>query len=384
MIGKITKGASFYGVVNYLESKVKQGVGLLLSTNLFGNSIAEKAGELETVSTLRPRLSKPVFHVSLNLPPGESLTDDTFREIADKYMNKMGFDDNQYLVYRHHDQEHSHIHIVCNRVKYSGELTSDQHDFRRSELIMREFEKEYGLFVVHDSQLAIDKPFSKKQYEKYQRTGEIPAQMQLQQIIKNALKNKPSIHQFIEEIQRNGVEIKLHHNKEKIFGISYALDGVAFKGSKLGRGYTWGKLKNQINYDEKRHLNICRAASHRGAQQDTGTTSRTLTGSEYLQYSAAQGGHSADIIKPPSTDYRPSGTGFEIEKDLSQLGRNAQYEQENSHGPAKNKPKEYIPIFPSGIIGGSTQQLSDLDSDDEAIKKKKRRKGKKRKKSMGF
>ena len=75
MIGKITKGASFYGVINYLENKVKKGVGTLLSTNLYGSTTAEKANEMEIISSLRPGLSKTVYHVSINLPPGEILTE---------------------------------------------------------------------------------------------------------------------------------------------------------------------------------------------------------------------------------------------------------------------------------------------------------------------
>jgi hypothetical protein len=32
-------------------------------------------------------------------------------------------------------------------------------------------------------------------------------------------------------------------NKQKVFGISYELDGSSFKGSNIVRGYTWLKIQ---------------------------------------------------------------------------------------------------------------------------------------------
>src|SRR5690554_3674680 len=116
MIGKISKGQSFAGVLRYLENKVNQGVGTRIDSNMYGTSEKQLVKEFEIMASQRPNLGKPVFHASLNLAPEENLTDKQFISMAQKYMDEMGFSNNQFVVYRHFDREHDHIHIIANRV----------------------------------------------------------------------------------------------------------------------------------------------------------------------------------------------------------------------------------------------------------------------------
>ena len=51
-----------------------------------------------------------------------TLTDERMRELAAAYMECMGIADTQYIVARHNDTEHPHLHIIYNRVKYAGRL----------------------------------------------------------------------------------------------------------------------------------------------------------------------------------------------------------------------------------------------------------------------
>jgi hypothetical protein len=47
-------------------------------------------------------------------------------EVAQEYLRKMGLDRHQYIVVRHKDQKHKHLHIVANRVGFHGEVASDK------------------------------------------------------------------------------------------------------------------------------------------------------------------------------------------------------------------------------------------------------------------
>ena len=88
---------------------------------------------------------KPVLHISLNPDPKDVLTDEQLSEIAQEYMNKMGYGDQPFIVYKHEDIERRHIHIVSLRVDEDGKKISDRFEHRRSMDACRELEQKYGL-----------------------------------------------------------------------------------------------------------------------------------------------------------------------------------------------------------------------------------------------
>ena len=92
--------------------------GILLDTNMAGENPRELAQEFGAIRELRPGLGKAVFHASLSAAPGEQLSDEQWREIGQEYLAGMGFTDNQYVISRHTDTEHEHIHILANRIGY--------------------------------------------------------------------------------------------------------------------------------------------------------------------------------------------------------------------------------------------------------------------------
>lgn len=254
MIAKQIKGSSFYGVLKYMDDKVKKDVGKLLHTNMYGQKPVELNKEFELVRSLRPTLKKVVYHASLNLSPGENLTDIQFLDIANRYLNDMGFDNNQFIVYRHYDREHSHIHIIANRVKYDGEVVSDSQDYKRSELIIRSIEKDYCLQQVEESQKSERKALSKGMVEYARKTGEAPLKLQLQEIIDKAIEGKPNIDEFEKKLIENGVGTRFYTNSKGLYGMSFTIDGFSFKASSLGKKYQFKNFKNLIDYDNKRDI----------------------------------------------------------------------------------------------------------------------------------
>ena len=78
-----------------------------------------------------------MLHVSLSAAPGEHLTDAQWIAIGQRYLRGMGLDYNQYLITRHDDTEHEHVHLLVNRIRFDGTVTSDSHDYRRHEILAR-------------------------------------------------------------------------------------------------------------------------------------------------------------------------------------------------------------------------------------------------------
>ena len=65
-------------------------------------------------------------------------------------MERMGFKDNQYVLVRHADTGHDHVHLVMNRVSMTGDLVSTRFDYRRQEIALDQIEREQGLTRTHE------------------------------------------------------------------------------------------------------------------------------------------------------------------------------------------------------------------------------------------
>ena len=67
-------------------------------------------------------------------------------------MERIGFGNQPYLVYQHHDAGHPHIHIVSIKVREDGSRVDTQNIGRnQSEKARKEIEKEFGLLKAEDS-----------------------------------------------------------------------------------------------------------------------------------------------------------------------------------------------------------------------------------------
>lgn len=243
MIAKAVKGKGFRGALEY---DLREQKGHLLDTNMAGDTPRSLAQEFGSIRALRPNLTKAVLHTSISIHPDERLTDEQWKQVAQTYLDGMGFADCQYVVSKHTDTEHPHIHILANRISMSGEVVSDSHDYKRQEKIMRRLEKEFGLRSVELSKEVDKKALSKGEVEHVMRTGESSVRMRLQELVDNAIKGEPTLNDFAARLAAYGVEIRLNEAKTgRVSGISFALDGVAMKGSDLGKGYTWNSLQKK-------------------------------------------------------------------------------------------------------------------------------------------
>jgi len=242
MIGKQVKGRSFRGVLNYLHEKEQ---ARQIGGNMAGQHPRVLAAEFRVARDLNPRLQKAVYHASLSLPKGEVLDDDRWCEIADDYVVGMGFEGSQYVVYRHSDRDHDHIHIVASRIRITdGGTVSDSWDYPRSEKVIRELEKQYQLTPTLSSHEREDRAPTTGEIRRSWRTGEVGIREQLVEQIEQATTGQPTLPAFMERLKDNGVDVRVSYTRtDKVKGISYELEGVAFSGTKLGRAYTFPGLQ---------------------------------------------------------------------------------------------------------------------------------------------
>ena len=153
MVAKINYGTSLYGALLYNHEKVGKGTAEILS----GNRItADRLGgpsedmrltllSFENYLLANRRTEKPVMHVSLSPSPEDRLTDEQLSELADKYMARMGYGGQPYIVYKHSDTHNVHLHIVSVCVDENGKRLNSSYEWRRSQAVCRELEQEFGL-----------------------------------------------------------------------------------------------------------------------------------------------------------------------------------------------------------------------------------------------
>ena len=107
---------------------------------------------------VRSKVEKPVVHISLNPHPEDVLTDAELQDIAREYLEKLGFGNQPYLVFKHEDIDRHHLHIVTVRVDENGRSIDTRNNFYRSKQITRELERKYGLHDAERKNRRLDTP----------------------------------------------------------------------------------------------------------------------------------------------------------------------------------------------------------------------------------
>lgn len=254
MLARITKGQDFAGCLRYvLERHSAERIG----GNMEGTTVDQLATEFDLSVQCQQRRSphKPtqaiVCHTSLSVEVGCKLDDSTWNAIAKDYLREMGFDQNQYVLARHSDTGHDHVHLIVSRLRLDGTTVESWLDYRRAQEVLRQLEKQYDLQAILPSWETEVKPPTVGEIRQFRRTGEPSVRAMLQVAIDDALLTATTINEFQRQLAAQGIEVRLREIQSGIAGISYKLNDVAFPGYKLGKRYTWTRIEAQlgVNYE---------------------------------------------------------------------------------------------------------------------------------------
>ncbi len=176
MVAIVHNSGSLRNALHYNENKVKKGVAECIHSLHFTKdtewlSFKDKINRLEKLTTLNQRTKINSLHISLNFDLSDKLEKENLKIITDTYMQKIGFGDQPYLVYQHHDAGHPHLHIVTTNIKEDGRrITLHNLGGNQSMRASKEIEKEFHLVqALSKSRLRYEfKPVSiqKAQYGK--------------------------------------------------------------------------------------------------------------------------------------------------------------------------------------------------------------------------
>lgn len=151
MVAKISSNNSLLGTLLYNKNKIdKEEAKLLSSKNVYERADVSFSMQT-TIKSFEPyliankRTEKPIFHVSLNPSPKDILSDEQYKEIADRYMDGMGYRNQPYVVFKHTDIDRVHLHVVSIRVDESGKKLDSNFENMRSMKICRQIENDFNL-----------------------------------------------------------------------------------------------------------------------------------------------------------------------------------------------------------------------------------------------
>ncbi|MGC0865994.1 relaxase/mobilization nuclease domain-containing protein [Pantoea agglomerans] len=317
---KIKRGKSFAGVVIYA---LKPGTHhktdpVVIGGNMLGASATELISEFSASASLRTDILKPVWHNSLRLPQGDSLTEEQWATFADDYMTCMGFSDTHLRCYVLHDDEAGqHIHIIASRVDLvGGKLYLGRNENLASTRIIQELELAYDLTRTKGpSPSHVPYPASKRkklsrnEQQKEKREGQPTPKTFLQNTIDELLTSAISILGFVEALTENGITtIPNISSTGRMNGFSFEYSGIAFKASQLGKSYSWANLQEKLRYEPERDnpLLFALKASSIGDNEKSDLVTETTKEDTRLSLNAAM---VKDVItRPPEHEQRVVAT----------------------------------------------------------------------------
>lgn len=254
MVAKINIGSNLYGALAYNQEKVDEGLGKILGANLVFEPTDGKFNVSECMDDFMQfvpahfRTEKPVFHVSLNPHPDDRLTDEQLTDIGREYMERLGYGNQPYLIFKHEDIGREHIHIVSLRVDSNGKKIDSYKEHERSKEITEHLERKYNLHPAEGQKrseqweltpvdaskgdlkkqiAAVIKPLASMYH--FQSMGEYKAVLSLYNInveeLKGELKGKPYRGLLYSAMDSEGNKVG-NPLKSSIFGKSVGYDGL--------------------------------------------------------------------------------------------------------------------------------------------------------------
>lgn len=241
MIGKIHTGNNFGGLINYANDIVKKDAVVVAS---YGVSLASNAAitaSFKAQAKAHPGVRNFVGHISLSFSPDDKdkMSDDLMAHIAKEYMLRMGIINTQFVVFRHQDQPHPHIHIVYNRVNNDGDAIKGDCSFHKSAAITKALTREYGLTFGKGKKNVRRERLKGKDVIKYRLYDEVTA----------SLKDCHSWQELRNTLSLKGISLDFTRDSDcSVRGVTFTDDEhqVTFAGGKIDHSLSFDSIENQM------------------------------------------------------------------------------------------------------------------------------------------
>ena len=238
MIGKVITGKSFGGCIRYVVQK--HDAVILDAAGVRMHQVTQIINDFNLQRKYNPNLGQAVGHIALSWSINDlaKLNDEVMVNTAKEYLQKMKIKDTQYLIVKHNDKEHPHIHIVYNRVNNDGKTIPDNFQKQRNVVVCKAMTMKYGFYISP----------GKEQVNRKRLKGEDKIKYELFDAISSSSKKVKNISELKHLLSKQGIvtHLKLKSGNNEIQGISFSKGDYKFKGSEIDRSLSYGKLSQFI------------------------------------------------------------------------------------------------------------------------------------------
>jgi hypothetical protein len=224
---------------------------LLFSHGVRADSSSNIIKDFTTISKLRPTLGKAVWHAPISFAYDDKLDNDLSIQIGQDYLTHLGLAANQYIIAKHNDTKHVHLHIVANRVGFDGSVVSDKFCKNRSARASDLLEVKYGLVIARE--VRRNRKRITNSLDTTKLKGKAKIKRELKELIRSEVDHcisngTKTLEGLKAKLNLKNIETRFQFNPyNELIGVSFRANGVAIKGSLVHGDLRAKKLKERLD-----------------------------------------------------------------------------------------------------------------------------------------
>lgn len=321
-MGKPITGRSFGGCIRYVVDR--QEAKILHAEGLRMQNASALIQDFNLQRKMRPELGKAVGHLILSWSKEDlaKLSDTVMVERAKEYMDKVGIQNTQYVVVRHTDKAHPHLHLIYNRVDNNGRTISDKNNFAKNVKACKEITLKYGYHLGE----------GKAKVNRQALRGKEKIRYELYDTIKAALKTATNWKELEAQLVKQGIGIayKYLSGTSEVQGISFEKGDLKMKGSAIDRSLSYANINAALNRNMK--LQLYQTTQQSGEPSLASQLRAAIRNDGQHEHQHNNGGRSLlDIMLTP--EFIPAGPDPTGEAEEARRRRKKRKGQQQTQGP---------------------------------------------------
>jgi len=310
MMGKPITGRSFSGCIRYVVNK--QEAKIISAEGVRMQNASAIVQDFNLQRKMRPELGKAVGRLVLSWSKEDlfKLSDEIMVARAKEYMEKVGIRNTQYVVVRHSDREHPHLHLIYNRVDNNGHTISDKNNFAKNVKACKEITLTYGYHMGQGKDLVNRQALKGKEKIRYE----------VYDAIKAAMKSATTWKGLETELAKQGIRVayKFRSGTNEVQGISFEKGEIKMKGSAIDRSMSYVGLNAVLNWNlSVRQYHAAKKANQPLPVRELADAIRQI---EYLHLARGGKGLWAILLEPSDGNGSPTDFYY-LKKNLREIAK---------------------------------------------------------------
>lgn len=221
----IAKGKSIAHGANAIDYVLDKNKAEIIDKRfIIGENGKEMLNEFKIFQNLNTRTTNNNISFVLSPEPndGRKLSNEDFKAISEDFLKKMKLDKHQAIIAKHSDKDHTHLHLIVNRIDSNGKAYKDSWISKESQTKADEVAQERGLTrasVVKEFNLEMTRTAKAEILTKHKAVAQ----------------HKPKdFNEYKDLMKESGIEvIPTINSKEKLQGFKVKYQNQVFKASEI-------------------------------------------------------------------------------------------------------------------------------------------------------